>query len=191
MCMLSCFSCVPLFATLWTVAHQAPLSLGFSRQEYWSGLPCSPLGVLLTQGSNLRHLNLLPCRWTLYPLSHPGALTLRVIIDKWELSAALLCFIFWLLYISVVSFFLCFHYFSLSFLWGFLFPLKDFCVWSIFIFCCFHEVCIKHLIDKIVVFLLKASYPHLHLSSSFMILLTQMTLFYIANFSFNLHAMLV
>ena len=30
---------VPLFATLWTVARQAPLSMGFSRQEYWSGLP--------------------------------------------------------------------------------------------------------------------------------------------------------
>ena len=36
-CMLSCFSCVQLFVTLWTIAHQAPLSLGFSRQEYWSG----------------------------------------------------------------------------------------------------------------------------------------------------------
>ena len=35
-------SCVQLFATLWTVAHQAPLSMGFSRQEYWSGLPFSP-----------------------------------------------------------------------------------------------------------------------------------------------------
>ena len=32
-------SCVLLFATLWTVAHQAPLSTGFSKQEYWSGLP--------------------------------------------------------------------------------------------------------------------------------------------------------
>ena len=35
-------SCGQLFATLWTVAHQAPLSMGFSRQEYWSGLPCLP-----------------------------------------------------------------------------------------------------------------------------------------------------
>ena len=34
------FSRVQLFATLWTVACQAPLSMGFSRQEYWSGLPC-------------------------------------------------------------------------------------------------------------------------------------------------------
>ena len=37
--MLSCFSRVWLCTTLWTAAHQAPLSLGFSRQEHWSGLP--------------------------------------------------------------------------------------------------------------------------------------------------------
>ena len=38
-CMLSCFSCVQLCATPWTAAYQGPLSIGFSRQEYWSGLP--------------------------------------------------------------------------------------------------------------------------------------------------------
>ena len=38
--MPSHFSHVHLFATPWTVARQAPLSVGFSRQEYWSGLPC-------------------------------------------------------------------------------------------------------------------------------------------------------
>ena len=38
MCVLSHFSHVRLFVTPWTVAHQAPLSIGFSRQEYWSGL---------------------------------------------------------------------------------------------------------------------------------------------------------
>ena len=38
-CMLSCFSHVRLCATPWTETHQAPLSTGFSRQEYWSGLP--------------------------------------------------------------------------------------------------------------------------------------------------------
>ena len=38
-CMLSHFSHVSLFATLWTVALQASLSMGFSRQEYWSRLP--------------------------------------------------------------------------------------------------------------------------------------------------------
>ena len=39
---LSCFSRVQLFATPWTVAHQAPLPMGFSRQESESRLPCSP-----------------------------------------------------------------------------------------------------------------------------------------------------
>ena len=38
------FSCVRLFVTTWTVAHQAPLSMGFSWQEYWSGLPFPPPG---------------------------------------------------------------------------------------------------------------------------------------------------
>ena len=44
--MLSCFSRVWLFVTLWTVGHQDSLSIGFSRQEYWSGLPCPPPGDL-------------------------------------------------------------------------------------------------------------------------------------------------
>ena len=43
-CVLSRFSRVQLFVTLWTVACQASLFMGFSRQEYWSGLPC-PLGI--------------------------------------------------------------------------------------------------------------------------------------------------
>ena len=50
-CMLSHFSHVQLFATRWTVAHQDPLSVGFSRQEYWSGLPCSPPGDLPHPGN--------------------------------------------------------------------------------------------------------------------------------------------
>ena len=41
-CMLSHFNCVRLFVMLWTVTHQAPLFMGLSRQEYWSGLPCPP-----------------------------------------------------------------------------------------------------------------------------------------------------
>ena len=49
-CMLSCFSHVRLFVTLWTAARQAPLSMGFSRQEYWRGLPCPPLGDLPEPG---------------------------------------------------------------------------------------------------------------------------------------------
>ena len=49
-CMLSCFSPVRLFATLLTVAHQAPLSMGFSRQEYWGGLPFPSPGDLPDSG---------------------------------------------------------------------------------------------------------------------------------------------
>ena len=41
-CLLSHFSHVWLFVTLWSVVYQAPLSMGFSRQEDWSGLPCPP-----------------------------------------------------------------------------------------------------------------------------------------------------
>ena len=44
--MLSGFGRIQLFATPWTVAPQAPLSMGFSSQEYWSGLQCPPPGAL-------------------------------------------------------------------------------------------------------------------------------------------------
>ena len=64
------FSHVWLFASTWTVAHQAPLCVGFSRQEYWSGLPFPPLGVLPDPGIE-------PCllHWQVYslPLSHLGS----------------------------------------------------------------------------------------------------------------------
>ena len=46
--MMLCY--ILLFAIPWTVACQAPLSMGFSRQEYWSGLPCPPPGDLLNPG---------------------------------------------------------------------------------------------------------------------------------------------
>ena len=45
-CTLSCFSRIRLFTTLWTVTCQAPLSMAFSKQQYWSGLPCPPPGGL-------------------------------------------------------------------------------------------------------------------------------------------------
>ena len=57
---------VRLFATPWTVAYQAPLSMEFSRQEYWSGLPFPSLGDLSDPG--LPH-----CRQKLYHLSHQGS----------------------------------------------------------------------------------------------------------------------
>ena len=46
-CVLSRFSCVQLFATPWTVAHKITPSMGFSKQEYWSGLPFPTPGELL------------------------------------------------------------------------------------------------------------------------------------------------
>ena len=46
-CVLSCFSHIQLFVTIWTVAFQAPLLMGFSQQEYWSGLPFPTPGDLL------------------------------------------------------------------------------------------------------------------------------------------------
>ena len=49
-CVSSCFSCVQFCATLWTVAGQAPLSMGFFRQEYWSGFPCPPPRDLFNPG---------------------------------------------------------------------------------------------------------------------------------------------
>ena len=64
--MLSCFCCVRLFATLLTAACRAPLSMGISRQGYWSGLPCSPPGDLHDQGWNLCVLCLL--HWQAGPL---------------------------------------------------------------------------------------------------------------------------
>ena len=47
---LGCFSRVQLFVTPWTIAHQAPLSMEFSRQEYWSGLPFLSPGALSNTG---------------------------------------------------------------------------------------------------------------------------------------------
>ena len=47
------------FVTSWTVAQQVPLSMGFSRQEYWSGCHALHQGIFLTQGSNL-HLLMSP-----------------------------------------------------------------------------------------------------------------------------------
>ena len=48
--MLSPFSCIQLCVTLWAVACQTPLYMGFSRQEYWIGLPFPPPGDLPDPG---------------------------------------------------------------------------------------------------------------------------------------------
>ena len=72
--MLSHFSHVQLFVTLWTVTCQAPLSMGFSRQVYWNGLPRSPPGDLRDPG--IEHIRSLLCllRWQAgyLPLVPPG-----------------------------------------------------------------------------------------------------------------------
>ena len=58
MCMRSHFSRVQLSVTQWTMAHQAPLSMGFSRQEYWSGLPF-PSPVIKYEVSEVSEVKLL------------------------------------------------------------------------------------------------------------------------------------
>ena len=58
--------------TLWTVTRQAPLSMEFFRQEYWSAWPFPPLGLFPTQGSNPHLLRLLQCRRVLSSLNHEG-----------------------------------------------------------------------------------------------------------------------
>ena len=71
-CMLLHFTGVWLFATKWTVACKAPLSMGFSRQEYWSGLPCPPLGDLPDPGVESGYLNLLHWQACSLPPVLPG-----------------------------------------------------------------------------------------------------------------------
>ena len=81
-CVLSHFSLVQLFAMLWTVACQAPLSVGFSRQKYWSGLSCPPPRYLLNQGSNPHHLHLLHWQVGSLPLVPPKKPILKILFYK-------------------------------------------------------------------------------------------------------------
>ena len=69
-------SYVQLFVTPWTVAHQAPLSAGFAKQDYWSGLPFPPPGNL-PDPRNWTCVSCSSCsgRWILYHLSHLGSST--------------------------------------------------------------------------------------------------------------------
>ena len=70
MCVLSR---VQLFATPWTVAHQAPLSMEFSRQEYWSGLPFPSLGDLPDPGVEPTSLAPPALAADSFPLHHLGS----------------------------------------------------------------------------------------------------------------------
>ena len=74
-CVLSHFSCIQLFETLWTVARQAPLSMRFSRQEHWSALPCPPSGDPPNPGVKpVSHVSCIG-RQILYHQRHPGSPT--------------------------------------------------------------------------------------------------------------------
>ena len=72
--MPSHFSHVQFFVTLWTIARQAPLSIGFSRQGYWSGLPCPPPGDLPNSGIELASLMSLAVAGGSLPLAPPDTL---------------------------------------------------------------------------------------------------------------------
>ena len=66
LCCAELLSRVRLFAIAWTITIQAPLSMEFSRQQYWSGLTCPP-------SRDPPNLVLLHCRQILYHLSHQGS----------------------------------------------------------------------------------------------------------------------
>ena len=88
-CMRSCSVAQLLFATVWTVAHQAPLSMGFSRQEYWSGLPCPPLGDPPDPGIKpALHTNSLPLshRGNSLNIILPEKEKIKIIKNLWNLS---------------------------------------------------------------------------------------------------------
>ena len=82
---LSHFSCVRLCVTPWTAAHQAPLSLGFSRQEHWSGLPLpSPMHACIL--SHFSRVQLCATLWTA-ALQAP----LSTGFSRWECWSGLPC----------------------------------------------------------------------------------------------------
>ena len=78
MCVLRGFSHVQLCVTQWTVAHQTPLSMGFSRQEYWSGLPWLPPRDLPNPGIKPSSLT--------FPTLEAGSLPLTI---TWEVPYSL------------------------------------------------------------------------------------------------------
>ena len=89
------------FATLWTVAHQAPLSMGFPMQEFWSGLHALLQGIFLTQGPNLH------CRQILYHLSRyrPDQIILKLKAFRWfhtALGKKIPIFFFWVRKASMI-----------------------------------------------------------------------------------------
>ena len=88
--LLSRFSRVRLFGTPWTVAHQIHLSMGFSRQEYWSGLPCPPPGDLPDPGIELTSCASPTLQMCSLPTEPPWKPTLRICFPKQPLKGQIL-----------------------------------------------------------------------------------------------------
>ena len=81
-CVLSRFNHVQFFVALWTVTRQASLPMGFSKQEYWSGLPCPPPGDLPDPGIKPRSPVSPALQANSLPLSHRGSPRKLVNIPK-------------------------------------------------------------------------------------------------------------
>ena len=85
----------PTFCDLWSIAHQVPLSVGLSRQEYWSGLPCPPPEDLPNPGTEPASLKspALAGRFftniSMYMFSHCGSL--KIIMNIIKISLLLTC----------------------------------------------------------------------------------------------------
>ena len=90
-CLCAVLSRVWLFATTWSVAHQAPLSMGFSRQEYWSGHHFLLQGIFLSRGWKPHLLHLL--HWQAYslPLRHLESSNLLQLKKKKKARATMFC----------------------------------------------------------------------------------------------------
>ena len=106
--LLSCFNCVHIFETLWIIGCQAPLPMGFSRQEYWSGLPCPPAGnisnpeiesVSLTSPAltppgkpkSTMHIPASPHCWISFPFRSPQSTEFPVLYGRFSF---VICFIY-------------------------------------------------------------------------------------------------
>ena len=104
------FSRVRLFETLWTVARQAPLSMGFSRQELWSGLPVSSPGDLPNLGIESTSLRSPALQADSLPLSYQGSPKWCIIlIDFWRLNQ--LCIF------GIMHFFMAYNFFICCWFW--------------------------------------------------------------------------
>ena len=105
-CVLSCFGHVQLFVTLRTVDLQTPLSRGFSRQEYWSGLPCLPPGDL--PDPEVEPASLVSCigRWILYHQYHLGSPFFSMFYpNQWNPVEPILAKVTWLFCFCLFSLF--------------------------------------------------------------------------------------